>query len=266
MKILETHINSFPDFISSVQFARTTIGTDNLWYRGISKASHKLIPGLFRYPPPTTIDEITKIERRIYEEFSFRSPSYDNVTRDKWDLLFLMQHYRAPTRLLDWTSSPFIALFFALSGAQGSSEDAVIWVMDPTLWNSGILHDISQEPTVFTTSNEILEPYHPATKATTRRSEPLAVEGIINNPRINAQRGKFVIFGHRLKSMEEFAEECTCDSWTTKAPILKIVCKNVGIKDLSNDLRHYGITHSSVFPDLEGLAVELKTKNGYAHV
>ena len=39
----------------------------------------------------------------------------DLVPKDEWEWIFLMQHYRVPTRLLDWTESPLIGLYFAVS-------------------------------------------------------------------------------------------------------------------------------------------------------
>lgn len=262
-KIPEYEAKSFADFIAAVEKAKTSLGARELWFRGVSKANHKLIPSLFRHPTKATIEEIALLEGEIYQEFTFRSPSYDAVKRDDWDRLFLMQHYRSPTRLLDWTSSPLVALFFAVSHATDDDTDAVVWVMDPAAWNAGILNDISQEPVVFSTSEDILEPYHPKNK-TKGRSQPLAMEGIINNTRINAQKGKFVIFGHQLKSQEDHAQECAV--WSESIPLHKIVCRSVAIPKIAADLNDYGITHTSIYPDLEGLAVEIKIRAGYPHV
>jgi len=252
--------STFAEFISAVETAKLALSAKELWFRGISSASHQLIPSLFRHPTLTTIEQIADLEREVYQQFSFRSPSYDSIRRDDWDRLFLMQHYRSPTRLLDWSSSPLVALFFAVAHSAPSGQDAVVWVMDPACWNAGILHDISQPPAIFSTTDDILAPYHPVHTGK-GRSQPLAMEGIINNPRINAQKGKFVIFGHQLKSQEEHAADCA--AWDTNIPLHKIVCKADDVASIAADLNDYGVTHTSIYPDLEGLAVEIRIRAGY---
>ena len=62
--------------------------------------------------------------------FSTSLPAVD----DDFQWLALMQHYGAPTRLLDFTWSPYVAAFFALERTLG---DGVVWAMNPARIDSG---------------------------------------------------------------------------------------------------------------------------------
>ena len=71
-------------------------------------------------------------ERRILEEFQRHAHTYLTRTPkrdDTLEWLALMQHHGAPTRLIDFTWSPYVAAFFALEHALG---DGVVWAMNPT--------------------------------------------------------------------------------------------------------------------------------------
>src|ERR1700733_6211563 len=82
------------------------------------------------------LGDATQTERQLLKEFKRRAHFYVNPLPGQGDVLgwlALMQHYGAPTRLLDWTYSFFVAAFFALRDAVSNPEErrkpAVVWAL-----------------------------------------------------------------------------------------------------------------------------------------
>lgn len=101
--------------------------TFGLWFRGQGNAHHDLIPGILR----------RQKDDGYIEEFSFcrhfQSLNPDAAPRDATDFerLVLMQHYWAPTRLLDWTENLLVALYFAVRDPEkDGKEDSALWVLN----------------------------------------------------------------------------------------------------------------------------------------
>lgn len=255
-------IKTFSDFIKAIEKFRDNRDTE-FWYRGHSSTAYKLEPFTHRDRKPEDKASIAAAEQETYDEFVRRSPLFDGQRRDQWDTLFLMQHYRAPTRLLDWTASPLVALYFALMS--GNKKDpSVVWCFDPASWNGIVLADIKEPPRIFTTDDSLVKQYHPIHKDKTSRNEPLAIQGIMNNPRINAQKGRFVIFSSEPKPLEKFSVEYKVKEHGKTLNKLEIA---PDFKDkLLVDLERYGITYSTIFPDLEGLALEIRRRFGAINV
>ena len=68
-----------------------------------------------------------KIEKKIFEKFKEKYKCFYSSDLDDWDLLSLGQHYGLPTRLIDWTSNPLIALWFAFEEAKKNHKDRIIF-------------------------------------------------------------------------------------------------------------------------------------------
>ena len=251
-------VDSLEEYISHVEKLRAK-RTKRLWYRGCGNATHKLQPSLYRHAKHKTIDEILVLEKELLARFRQRSiPFHSRPMADEWEWLFLMQHYGVPTRLLDWSESPLMALFFAVTSASHKmgktgrpvfKNNACIWLLDPEKWNEHSVDLKSYKGSVLSTDDANATAYKPVANTATMKPSPIAIYGSHNSQRIVAQRGVFVCFGKNTQPMEvaynveQFPTDC----------LMKVVVRKGRLPFLYEALQRQGITDSVVFPDLDGL-------------
>lgn len=272
VSIKDRQPKSLPNFLQIVEDLQNSAG-GSLWFRGIGSIGHDLIPSLYRHPdfqrnPASKLDFVS-LEKKVTIRFKQRCLPY--VTKDisdDWDILFFMQHYGIPTRLLDWTENPLIALYFALMsakvtqdsrGAYGYRDSAAVWVLDPVAWNRAALKHVSYDGGPLVPGDDALNGYALRTASTGMNQHPVAIFGAHNSTRIVAQRGVFTIFGAGKKNMDKLVAEGAIPT----AALSRIVLGANSIKRIRKTLLDHGITESVVFPDLEGLARETKRHFGF---
>lgn len=172
-----------------------------------------------------------------------------------------MQHYGVPTRLLDWSENAITALCFAVFGAPvDQDQDSVVWLLNPGIWNRRGNVNMRSALSV---DEHLAEPYAPlpSNLQHVETRWPIAVFGMHNNPRIVLQQGTFVVFAPgRAESMEEHAlASLNNDS----SPLQALIISRHAARAIASDLRGLGFITSSLYPDLGGLAADLKTDFGY---
>ena len=97
----------------------------NYAFRGMSDSARPLETSLIRLGGPYEKQETHLL--RNFRKYAQR----DAVPRDSvWNWLALGQHHGLPTRLLDWTFSPYVALHFATQELASFDKDGVVWCVD----------------------------------------------------------------------------------------------------------------------------------------
>lgn len=264
-------IESASDFLA--ELGKIDYVKRKLWYRGIGNATHHLIPSLFRHKTAKSQAALQRLELDLNDTFDMRSLPYAESrlwAKDDWERLFFMQHYRVPTRLLDWSGSPLISLHFAVTSVRFDDagkplSDAAVWVLEPENWNLAAYAETGFPGGVLSAKDSWLKRYSPTEVYTANgKLPPVAMRGVHNSARIVAQQGYFTVFGPQAEPMEEtylwvkdgksvFPDGC----------LRKFVIPKQKVESVREEIFSLGISESSIYPDLEGLAAELKRNFGF---
>lgn len=200
-------------------------------YRGLTSIDYKLIPTLGRLKLKSG-DTFDGIEQKVLRTFRERAiPFLSTVPANDWEWLALAQHHGLPTRLLDWTRNPLVAIYFSVR--KDSNDDSVIHVLKQ---KDQPLVDPEQWPT------------------------PIGMGGLpiryipnhVTN-RIIAQSSLFTFHPGAANKPFETSE------------LDKVVIPKKARKILKQQLYRYGVHDASMFPGLDGLGSHIKWMNEDSH-
>lgn len=208
-----------------------------------------------------------KIERYMIRDFQRKYDGIDSemVSEDTFYCLSLMQHYGCPTRLLDWTYSPYIAAFFAvenISLEQGSERNAFVFCLKHLWINESARMNINNDKLFkrrFDEKSLTDKSFKPLYMAKRRKRFIVAENPFQLHRRLTIQRGLFVIQGDISLSMMDNIS--SMKDWMNPTNIIKFklrIDSNRDLEKVYTDLRLMNITYESLFPGLDGFSKSLK--------
>ena len=238
----EIEINSVAELVEAIKSKYDEGQT--VWYRGQASSAWMLQPSIARGRSDNTVDlEIALIKK-------FKQNAVALITTfpsEEYEWLFIMQHNRLPTRLLDWSESSLVGLYFAVEDVS-SEDNGSLWCLDPAKLNenASIRPSIGADIPSFS-DDEHLRSYLPSAVASERvsRLPPIACIGPRNSSRMYAQQGVFTITHHEATSI------CSVADGTH---LMKLVIPATKKPEIRKELAILGITKLSLFPDLENVA------------
>jgi hypothetical protein len=226
-------VSSVPEFVGSI----LKISPPGSLLRGQRHDGWSLTPSLERLRLPTT-ETIRDAERRLMATFESQCVPYlQREVRDPWDLLAMAQHHGLATRLLDWTSNPLVALWFAVRDPPAGEEPGVVHLFAPS--DSDFIDRARGDP-YSVRSTKFFRPSH-------------------LNQRIIVQSGWFSVHKYNPPSARRPAGHfSTLEKVKTyKSRIAKVAIPAHAFSRIRFDLDRLGVNDATLFPDLDGLSRHL---------
>ncbi len=195
-------------------------------FRG-QNTNEALLPSIARKNPKI---DTTELETKMLNELKRQTKTIiDGDKFDEWDWLIYAQHYGMKTRLLDWSSNPLTALWFACSNQYKMNSNSYVYIF---LNAEEYLLDKSKEKSPFT------------------RIKTRVLKPSLNNQRVIAQAGWFTAHKYSKKNSKYVDLKYNRE---LKENIIEVVIPQKIKKDILEGLNVFGINSKTLFNDVAGI-------------
>ena len=259
-----SHVSRYIELLENSQkeFRRN----QHFLYRGESRLEYELIPSVYRKDEYNSdIYHTANTEMNILTEFMTEAAVYiDLSTDDMFRWLEYAQHFGAPTRLLDWTSNPLVALYFACSD-KGNS-DGKVYILN------SLIYRIASERINKLSGKIILEEAMKMIRDSEKTFKyPAIFKPYYMDKRMAAQSSEFMVWGYEKKSLDIVIRDLEKDGRIKElvddeiskgmmvthskeiSPLSEIHIKGEDKLRILHELDRMGISYARLFPGLDGV-------------
>lgn len=262
-------INNIQDFLIIIDNLKSSYDCgfkgEDLWYRGISDMEkHSLLPSILRGSILDNNDYKYENELSVYQSFIRESRSYINLTNDHFLLLCYAQHFNVPTRLLDFTVNPLVALYFACKELK--SKDGAVWMINTKEYNKQV-NDVFNKKKLVNSSIEEMKQgildkvFSKESKVAVLYPFPIAVIPHYIDQRMMAQGSRFLLWGDTpvcLERMFVYGDYIDTHYDNTNSFVKRIRIPAKRKANLLNQLDMLGVNEKMLFPGLDGIGKYIK--------
>lgn len=247
-------IRNVLDLIRALDSAKSRGRKIPVWFRGVTNSKYKLIPSLGRAPYNLSH------EHNLVNMFKQNAVQFlDQRPQSQWEWLFSARHHDIPTRLLDWTESPLIGLYFATNSVNAISrhetKDGALWLLLPTILNeeANIKPNDKRELPIFEDDDEQLLNYLPTKLASEHitRLTPAAGIAVRHSKRMQAQHSVFTVT-HR--------DQIAIEAVGQRLHVGRYIIPSSSKARIRRQLEELKVDLLSVFPELDNAASLVKRR------
>lgn len=275
-------LSSYIDEINKI----VEVSNDNVnFFRGHSNINYQAEPSVFR-------ENFLNKEFDMCQQLIIRSNENFSNCKNRFDYISLMQHYGLPTRLLDVTLNPLIALYFACEYTKSGIAEVIVYNVNKSNIKYkqsdtvSILSNLSKfeyeeqmliyrnkdnfncevepevNPLIEKLTNAIIEekPYFVNKMTADCLTQPVFLIPERDNKRMMNQKGAFVLFG---LSKELYGDNDDSDNYLAydyqKCKNKTIICIDKDSKEnILKELKTYSIDKSFIYPEIHSIAEDIK--------
>jgi len=252
-------------YIDSLEILLDTLNRypNSFIYRGQANAKWRLASSLERIVGNKWDTEIaSKFEEFSLKEFKSKFHLYDRdnvVPESKLAWLAIMQHFGVPTRLIDFTESAYVALYFALEFYNPEvGGDLAVYAIDYTGIMDRSLEVISEKDSGFRETRHSVHSkqdsvFDSIVDRFAYNIAWVAEPGLVNT-RLDRQAGSFLLSGNRGRRIEDILSQ----DLYANVDMHRIVIAGSMYDNVFALLRKMNINSKSLYGDLEGLARSIR--------
>ena len=243
----------------------------NIFFRGVSNKAFTLLPSVYRENKPKNL------EKKMLYEFQLKAQphgiNHNSEDIAKW--LVDMQHYGMPTRLLDWSLSPLIALYFAVEDESFADNDAAVHILNSkklmqfsrkrrsASWLKFDSINVNARALLIIKKEKEIKSIENYQKVNIEYPVPFFPQH--SNPRLIAQGSCFTIHGQQKKAIDEIIDTVTLRGKTITRDDFhyKLIIDGDSKQNIRQELENIYINQHTIFPDLYGLAGKIRKNQAW---